>query len=123
MDKIKVKSKYTEAEIEKNFKDVDFFDGVMSGLEDALAYKNGLAKAATIVRKRSLPVIDVVGVRRDLNMTQRDFAWVLGVSVRTVESWEIGRSVRPFRSKNWDQGLMFRKFADLPVMFSTRMCS
>ena len=93
MDKIKVKSKYTEAEIEKNFKDVDFFDGIMSGLEDALAYKNGLSKAATIVRKRSLPVIDVVGVRRDLNMTQRDFAWVLGVSVRTVESWEIGRSV------------------------------
>ena len=31
------KSKYSIKEIEKNFKDVDFFSGVKEGLEEALA--------------------------------------------------------------------------------------
>ena len=55
MDEYVFKSKYSMEEIEKNFKDVDFFSGVKEGLEEALAYEKGKASVGTIVRKRSLP--------------------------------------------------------------------
>ena len=42
-------------EIENNFKDTDFFSGIMEGLQEALAYKNGKAAAETFARKSSLP--------------------------------------------------------------------
>lgn len=86
------KSKLSNAEIEDNFKDVDFFSGIMAGLEEALAFEKGTAKAATIARKRSLPDVNVAETRKDLQMTQKTFASVLGVSPRTVEAWEAGRS-------------------------------
>lgn len=38
------KSKYSIKEIEKNFKDVNFFSGVKEGLEDALAYEKRKSK-------------------------------------------------------------------------------
>lgn len=81
-----------DEEIAENFKDVDFFAGIMSGLEKALAYEKGTAKAATIVRKRSLPDIDVAAERKTLGLTQKAFAKTLGVSPRTVEAWESGKS-------------------------------
>lgn len=79
-------------EIDKNFEDFDFFENLMEGLEDALAYSKGTPRTGTIVRKRSLPDINVHTIRASLNMTQKAFANVLGVSCRTVEAWEIGRS-------------------------------
>ena len=88
----KFNSNLSEAEIEENFKDVDFFSGIMSGLEEALAYEKGNAKAATIARKRSLPNINVSSTRKDLNLTQKAFAAILGVSPRTVEAWESGKT-------------------------------
>ncbi len=86
------KSNLSNEKIESNFKDVDFFSGIMSGLEEALAYEKSSAKEATITRKRSLPDINVVSERKALNLTQAAFAKLLGVSPRTVESWESGRS-------------------------------
>lgn len=79
-------------EIEKNFEGVDFFSGLMAGLEEAIAYEKGEAAAETFVRKRSLPDVSVVAVRGALGMTQRAFAEVLGVSCRTVEAWESGKT-------------------------------
>ena len=86
------KSSLPMEEIENNFKDTNFFDGVMEGLEEALAYEKGTAKTETIARKRSLPDINVSQIRNALSMTQKAFANVLGVSCRTVEAWEAGRS-------------------------------
>ena len=85
-------SNLSEEEIEENFKDVDFFSGIMSGLEEALAYEKGNAHAATIARKRSLPDVNVAGTRRELNLTQKAFAAILGVSPRAVEAWEAGKT-------------------------------
>ncbi len=82
----------TDAEIEENFKNVDFLSGLMSGLEEALAYEKGNAKAKTIVRKRSLPDVNISGTRKRLQMSQKAFASVLGVSPRTVEAWESDKS-------------------------------
>lgn len=79
-------------EIDENFKNVDFFDGLMEGLTEALAYTKGKASAETIVRKNSLPMVNVFEIRTSLSMTQKAFATLLGVSCRTVESWETGRT-------------------------------
>ena len=87
MEELTFKSALTSEEIEKNFQNIDFFSGVMAGLEEARAYAEG-----TLVRKRTLPVINVSEIRESLSMTQKDFAAVLGVSRRTVEAWESGRS-------------------------------
>ena len=46
----------------------------------------------TISRKRSLPDVDVAQIRNSLSLTQKAFASVLGVSKRTVEAWECGKS-------------------------------
>ena len=94
------KSKYSMEEIENNFKDVDFFSGIKEGLEEALAYEKGKARAETIARKRSLPDVNVKAERESLDMTQKAFANVLGVSRRTVEAWETGRSTPSPTAKN-----------------------
>ena len=94
------KSKYSKEEIERNFKDADFFNGIREGLEEALAYEKGKASAQTIARKRSLPDVDVKAERESLDMTQKAFANVLGVSKRTVEAWETGRSTPSPTAKN-----------------------
>ena len=94
------KSKYSLEEIEENFKGVDFFNGIKEGLEEALASEKGNASAETIARKRRLPDVDVKAERESLDMTQKAFANMLGVSKRTVESWEAGRSTPSPTAKN-----------------------
>lgn len=92
MSELKLKSSLTMDEIENNFKDTDFFSGVMEGLQEALAHKKGGQSSETISRKKSLPVVNVAEIRSSLSMTQKAFAKVLGVSCRTVEAWESGKS-------------------------------
>lgn len=92
MADLKFESTLSIEEIEKNFKDIDFFAGIMDGLQEALAYEKGKAAADTFARKRSLPSVNVAEVRSALSMTQRAFAELLGVSCRTVEAWEAGKS-------------------------------
>ena len=95
-----IRSSLSDEEIKANFENVDFFSGIMSGLEEALAYEKGAAKAATIARKRSLPDIDVADARKSLNLTQKSFAKILGVSPRTVEAWESGRTTPSPTARN-----------------------
>lgn len=47
-------STLTMDEIEENFKDVDFFEEIMKGLQEALDYENGTPVATTFVRERTL---------------------------------------------------------------------
>lgn len=91
MKDIQMQSSLNQNEIEKNFENVDVFSGIMAGLGEALAYEKGSAKVATIARKRGLPDINVAELRKSLNMSQKSFAAILGVSTRTVEAWEAGR--------------------------------
>ncbi len=93
-------SNLSDEEIKANFENIDFFNGIMSGLTEALAYEKGNAKAATVARKRNLPDIDVAGTRKLLNLTQKSFAKVLGVSPRTVEAWESGRTTPSPTARN-----------------------
>lgn len=86
------KSSLSTEEIENNFKNIDFFSGIMEGLEEALAFEKGKASVETFVRKKALPDVNVSEVRKNLDMTQKSFAAMLGVSSRTVEAWECGKS-------------------------------
>ena len=88
MKELTFKSNLTMEQIEHNFAEMDFFSELMDGLEEALAYSKGKAYAETFVRKRSLPSVNVVEIRESLQMTQKSFASILGVSRRTVEAWE-----------------------------------
>lgn len=79
-------------EIEGNFKDFDLFSSMEEGLEAALAHHSGEEVPSLTVHQRTLPDVDAAEVRKSLSLTQRAFAAILGVSCRTVESWEAGRS-------------------------------
>ena len=92
MSEIRFKSSLTIEQIEDNFKEIDFFSGIMAGLNEALAYEKGKASVETFARKQSLPIVNVLEVRTSLSMTQKTFAKVLGVSCRTVEAWECGKT-------------------------------
>ena len=92
MSEIKFKSSLTVEEIDNNFKNTDYFSGIMDGLKEALAYEKGKASAQTFARKQALPAINVSETRKSLSMTQKSFANALGVSPRTVEAWECGKS-------------------------------
>ncbi len=92
MSEIRFESSLSMEEIENNFKNINFFDGIVSGLNEALAYEKGTAAAETFARKSSLPVVNVSELRTSLCVTQKSFAAILGVSPRTVEAWESGSS-------------------------------
>ena len=92
MSEYRFKSSLTMEQIEENFKEIDFFSGIVEGLNEALAYEKGKSSAETFVRKNSLPAVNVAEVRSSLSMTQKAFAKVLGVSCRTVEAWECGKT-------------------------------
>lgn len=55
-------------------------------LESVRQMKSGQASRATVVAKS--PVVEA---RNRLAMNQREFARLLGVSVRTLQAWEQGR--------------------------------
>ena len=73
------------------------FDGILEGLEEAVAYKQGdTSRCKVSVREVPVPEYkaeDVARARKALNLSQRALASVLGVSPRTVEAWEAGRNM------------------------------
>ena len=74
------------------------FESIMKGLSESLDYAKGDSSKA---RKMSVTVAElpqyhdkeIKQIREDLNLTQKNFAFVLGVSQKTVEAWESGRNV------------------------------
>ena len=66
------KSSLSAEQIDNNFRNINLFDGIMAGLEEALEYEKGKANAETFARKRSLPDVNVASVRNSLKMTQKN---------------------------------------------------
>jgi len=83
------------------FEDFNLYDSLKQSLEDAIAFKNGdKSKARVRTFSTASPVnvmpykpADVAKLRRSLNLSQRNFATAIGVSPRTVEAWEAGKSI------------------------------
>jgi putative transcriptional regulator len=48
-------------------------------------------KAGTFARSTTVPVTDALQARAKLDLSQSQFAKLLGVSVRTLQEWEQGR--------------------------------
>ena len=63
---------------------------ILQGLEDIKAWRRGELKLKiTTIR---LPIAsDVPGIRKELGLSQEQFAGLMGVSVATLRNWEQGR--------------------------------
>ncbi|PKL32735.1 MAG: transcriptional regulator [Spirochaetae bacterium HGW-Spirochaetae-10] len=74
------------------------FQDLKQGLYEALAYSQGKTKARVHRRKLHVPPLpdysgeDIKRIRERLNLSQKTLAAVLGVSAKTIEAWEAGRS-------------------------------
>ncbi len=73
------------------------YDGIMQGLNEAIAYNEGKIQARTktmsIAPVPNFEATEIKGIRNQLGMTQVLFAGFMGVSVKTVEAWEAGRNM------------------------------
>lgn len=58
---------------------------IAAGLKDAIAHAKGDQGAA---RVHTIPVVDVKQVRERLQMSQREFAEAVMVSLDTLQNWE-----------------------------------
>ncbi len=72
------------------------FDDLQEGLLQAIDYAKGKGPARTVTYKID-PVVEldknqIRKIRMQAQMTQNVFADYLGVSVKTVEAWERGRT-------------------------------
>lgn len=81
----------------KNLDNLSLAEGLQLGLEQAIAFKKGdktKAKSKTIqVREvEKFNSTDIKNIRLQLDLTQKTFAQILGVSVKTVEAWEAGKN-------------------------------
>ncbi len=72
------------------------FDDLKEGLQEAIDFEKGGLKAKTVtfiiepVKKYSNE--DIKRIRNAAGMTQAVFANYMGVSPKTVEAWELGRT-------------------------------
>ena len=72
------------------------FDDLKEGLEEAIAYEKGIGKA-DVKTYMILPIKEYSGkeirdIRKKAGMTQSVFVSYMGVSIKTVEAWEGGRT-------------------------------
>lgn len=73
-----------------------FFEDLKQGLEEAIAFEKGTGEA-TVKTYMIMPIKEYTGkeirdIRRKAGMTQSVFASYMGVSIKTVEAWEGGRT-------------------------------
>lgn len=72
------------------------FDDLKEGLEEAIAYEKGTGRAKEkvymILPVKEYDCKEIREVRMKAGMTQRVFASYMGVSIKTVEAWESGRT-------------------------------
>ncbi len=72
------------------------FDDLNTGLQEAIEFEKGTGKAKTVTFKiepvKKYSNKDIKRIRNKAGMTQAVFANYMGVSPKTVEAWELGRT-------------------------------
>ena len=72
------------------------FDDLTTGLQQAIDYEKGAGKAKTrtlmIDPVKRYSNDEIKAIRNKAGMTQAVFANYMGVSKKTVEAWELGRT-------------------------------
>ena len=71
------------------------FESIKQGLTEAIEYERGnlpntKVRKVTYTPVRSFSADEIKEIRTQLGMTQRIFAGAMGVSIKTIESWEAG---------------------------------
>ena len=71
------------------------FESIKQGLSEAIEFERGTlanirVDKVTVAPLHTYTAIEIKEIRSQHSMTQRLFAEALGVSVKTVESWEAG---------------------------------
>ncbi len=75
---------------------MNVYESIVQGLNEAIEYKKGNKEVARVVVRSVVAPIpkieseEIRNIRTSLNMTQRMFADIIGVSKKTVEAWEAG---------------------------------
>jgi len=84
--------------MKKNYKDLTIGENLINSLEEAIKYEKGeKVKGLKSHTMTVAPLPDYQGkeikeIRNELGLTQSIFAYVLGVSKKTVEAWESGKN-------------------------------
>ena len=84
--------------MKKKYKDMTVGEGLITALEQAVDYEKG--KDVKGVRSRRISIAPlphykarkIKNIRNMLGLSQSTFAYVMGVSKKTVEAWESGRN-------------------------------
>lgn len=76
---------------------MSLFDELNQSMVEAIDYAKGdttkaRLKSVFIEEVPSLNKADVKAIRTNLRMTQKNFALIVGVSLKTVEAWESGKN-------------------------------
>jgi len=68
----------------------ELFEELVSSIQEGGAILRGEKEASRTFR---LAPLDIKNIREGYNLTQEQFAAMLGISVRTLRNWEQGRRV------------------------------
>src|SRR5271157_3390297 len=68
------------------------FNRLMEGVKQGAEYLKGLSSPSR-VRKVTVRIPDIRNIRKKLNVSQAEFAQMIGISVRTLQNWEQKRRV------------------------------
>ena len=79
-------------------KNSELYNDLKQSITEAIEYSQGKLKAKVHRRKLHVAPVphykasDIKNIRERFNLSQRTFAEVIGVSTKSIESWEAGRS-------------------------------
>lgn len=82
----------------KTKKNSEIYNDLKEGLIEAISFTQGKTKARVHRRKVHVAPVpkynasDIKKIREKINLSQKTFAEVLGVSVKSIEAWEAGRT-------------------------------
>jgi putative transcriptional regulator len=82
----------------KKYKEMTVGEGLITALEQAVDYEKGKKITGVTSRKISIAPLPhykaqkIKKIRNMLGLSQSTFAYIMGVSKKTVEAWEAGRN-------------------------------
>lgn len=84
--------------MKKNYKDLTIGENLINSLNEAIKYEKGekvkglKTYTITVAPLPNYQGKEIKEIRNELGLTQSIFAYVLGVSKKTVEAWESGKN-------------------------------
>ncbi len=84
--------------MKKNYKDLTIGENLINSLEEAIKFENGekvkgiKSHFITVAPLPDFNGKEIKEIRNKLGLTQSIFAYVFGVSIKTVEAWESGKN-------------------------------